>query len=162
VRSAVQFHVLAVLLLTGCASPAPTPAASPAGQGCDLSAASQELAAEFVRLRAVEGHFQGGPWIAEVDDWMGHKHQVMIDLGTRLARTGCGQVQVTDLLGSPDQIAGPGDPVFEQVSGHAEFEKPPDEAYELLIYYWRGAHDFLYFTSVGGAIVGAGWWYALE
>jgi hypothetical protein len=162
VRSAVQFHILAVLLLAGCAGPAPTPAATPAAQGCDLSAASQDLAAEFVRLRALKGHFQGGPWIAEVDDWMGHKHQVMIDLGTRLASAGCGQAQVTDLLGPPDLIVSPGDPLFDQVRRQAEFEEPAVESYTLLIYHWRGAHDFLYFTSVGGAIVGAGWWYAHE
>jgi hypothetical protein len=115
-----------------------------------------------VRLRAVQGHFQGGPWTAEVDDWMGRKHQVMIELGSRLGGAGCTRGQVTDLLGPPDLIAGPGDALFDQVSRQPGFVKPPAEAYELLIYHWRGAHDFLYFTSAGGTIAGSGWWHAYE
>jgi hypothetical protein len=154
--------ILALLLLAACARPVRIPSGAAAAPGCDLSAASQELAAEFVRLRTVQGHFQGGPWTAEVDDWMGRKHQVMIGLGTQLVDAGCTQGQVTDLLGPPDLTVTPGDPLFDQVSRQAEFEKPPAEPYTLLIYYWRGAHDFLYFTSVDGAIIGSGWWHAYE
>lgn len=153
---------LAALFLAGCAGSVVTPASSPAGEGCDLSVASQELTAEFVRLRAIQGHFQGGPWIADVDAWMGRKHQVMIDLGTRLVDAGCGPGQIAELLGPPDRIAGPGDALFDQVRRQPEFEELQDEAYELLIYDWRGAHDFLYFTCVGGAITGSGWWHAYE
>ena len=58
--------------------------------------------------------------------------------------------------------ASPGDPVFDQVSGQPEFEKPSAEDYQLLIYYWRGAHDYLYFTSADKTIVGSGWWHAYE
>jgi hypothetical protein len=153
--------ILAVLLLASCTGPAPEPAGPSSGQGCNLSEI-QELAADFARLRAVQGHFQGGPWTAEVDAWMGPKHQVMIELGDRLAEAGCEQAQVTDLLGPPDLIVHPGDPLFDQVRRQAEFEEPAVESYTLLVYYWRGAHDFLYFTSDGQTILGSGWWHALE
>ena len=157
-----QALTLALLLLAGCAGPAGTPTGLLAGQGCDLPAGTRELAAEFERLRAVQGHFQGGSWIDDVDAWMGRKHQVMIELGSRLGGRGCTQAQVTDLLGPPDQVAGPGDAAFDQVSHLADFQKPPGEAYELLVYDWRGAHDFLYFTSEGGTILGSGWWHAYD
>ena len=157
-----QALTLALLLLAGCVGPVHTPSGSPAEQGCDLPTGTQELAAELEHLRAVRGHFQGGPWIDDVDAWMGRKHQVMIELGSRLGGGGCARTQVTDLLGPPDQIARPGDAVFDQVSRQAEFQNPPGEAYELLLYYWRGARDFLYFTSEGGTILGSGWWHVYE
>ncbi|HSJ53823.1 MAG TPA: hypothetical protein VLC52_08735 [Anaerolineae bacterium] len=153
---------VALLLLAGCAGTTSTPATSPASQGCALPAETRELAAEFVRLRTVHGHFQGGSWIAEVDDWMGHKHRVMIELGTRLGEAGCKREQIMELLGPPDLIAGPGDALYDQVRNQPAFEKPPDQAYELLIYHWRGAHDFLYFRSAGETITGSGWWHAYE
>ena len=161
-KRARRSAILAMLLVAGCAGPAHTPAVPPIGQGCDLSAETQELAAEFGRLRVVQGQFQGGLWTADVDEWMGRKHQAMIELGSRLGGGGCGQGQVTDLLGAPDRIAGPGDPLFALVSRLPEFERPPGEPYELLIYYWRAAHDFLYFTCQGETIVSWGWWYAYE
>lgn len=108
------------------------------------------------------GHFQGGSWNAEVDDWMGAKHQVMIELGDRLAAARCRQAQVTDLLGPPDLIVHPGDQLFDQIRRQAEFEEPAVESYTLLVYSWRGEHDLLYFTSDGQTILSSGWWHALE
>ena len=153
--------ILAVLLLASCAGPAPAPTSPSSGQGCPLSGV-QELAAEFARLRAMQGHFQGGSWNAEVDAWMGSKHQVMIELGDRLEGVGCRQAQVTDLLGPPDLIVHPGHQLLDQIRRQAEFEEPAVESYTLLIYYWRGAHDFLYLTSSGGTILASGWWHAYE
>lgn len=161
-RVGVQIQILALLMLAGCAASPATPAAPASAPGCDLSAECRELAAEFVRLRALEGHFQGGPWIAEVDEWMGRKHQVMLQLSDRLAGAGCDQNQVTDLLGSPDMTVLPGDPLFEQIGRQMEAEMPVVDAPALLIYHWRGAHDFLYFTSDGQTILSSGWCYAYE
>jgi hypothetical protein len=59
-------------------------------------------------------------------------------------------------------IAREGDDLFNLVSSQPEFEKPAPGPYELLIYYWREQHDFLYFVSQAGTIVGSGWWYAGE
>lgn len=156
-----QTLTVALLLLAGCASATATPTSSPAPQGCDLPAETRALAAEFVRLRTVQGHFQGGPWIADVDDWMGRKHQVMLELGARLVEAGCAPGQVADLLGPPDLVAGPGDEAYDQVGRQPGFEEPPN-SYELLIYYWRGARDFLYFISADGTMAGSGWWHAYE
>lgn len=32
----------------------------------------------------------------------------------------------------------------------------------VLVYAWRGGHDFLFFRAAGDAIVGHAWWSALE
>ena len=162
----VRTLTLSLLMLAGCAGATLTPAPAPSPQGCDLSAETRDLAAEFVRLRAVQGHFQGGPWIADVDDWLGKKHRVMIELGSRLTGAACRPAQVTELLGPPDLVARAGEAILDQVSRQPDFQAPPGERYELLIYYWRAARDFLYFTSttstVGVAIAGSGWWHAYE
>jgi hypothetical protein len=157
-----QALIVALLLMAGCASPARLPTGSPAPDGCELPTDTEEFAAEFVRLRAVQGHFQGGSWNDDVDAWSGRKHRVMLDLGSRLSAAGCKQERLTDLLGSPDRIARPGDAIFDEVSRQAEFEEPPGPDYELLVYYWRGARDYLYFTADGETILGSGWWHAYE
>jgi hypothetical protein len=64
------------------------------------------------------------------------------------------------LLAPPDLTASEGDDLFDLVNSLPEFEKPATDPYELLIYYWRGMHDFLYFTSQGETIIVSGWWYA--
>jgi hypothetical protein len=157
-----QAVTLRLPLLGGCAGPTLTPTVPAAEQGTAPSMAPQELAAEFRRLRAVQGHFQGGRWNADVDAWAGRKHQIMIELGSCLGWAGCRRGQVTDLLGPPDLLVGPGHLVFDRVIREAEFEKPRGKPYKLLIYYWRGAHDLLYFASSGGAILGSGWWHAYD
>jgi hypothetical protein len=145
--------------------PAPGEAEGPApgeAEGCDVSVTTEALADEFQRLRGVPGHFQGGEWNAEVDAWMGRKHQVMIELGSQLGSGDCSQAQLIELLGPPDAIARPGDPLFDLVSRQPEFQKPSGGSYELLIYHWRGGHDVLCFAAQDQAIVGSGWWYAYE
>lgn len=119
-----------------------------------------ELAQEFRRLRAVKGHFQGGSLNPDVDGWMGLKHRVMIELGSRLGTGECSRAEVIALLGEPDAIARPGDIAFDLVGRQAAF--PPGAEYELLLYYWRGGHDYLYFTAQGQSILGSGWWHAYE
>jgi hypothetical protein len=119
------------------------------------------LATEFGNLRAIKGHFDGGDWNDDVDKWMGRKHQVMIELGLHLGTGEYDTAEVTRLLDSPDLTAREGDDLFGWVSDLPEFEEPAG-SYELLIYTWRGTHDFLYFVSQDEGIVGSGWWYAGE
>lgn len=120
------------------------------------------LAAEFQDLRAVRGSFDGADWNDDVDQWMGRKHQLMLQLGSQLGGGQYSASQVMHWLGPPDQSAGPGDDVYELVSNLHEFTKPGANSYEFLIYHWRGEHDFLYFTIQGGNVAGSGWWYAYE
>ena len=118
-----------------------------------------DIAAEFRGLRTVKGHFEGGAWDDGLDKWMGRKHQLMIQLGSRLGTGEYSKAQIIQLLAPPDLTAREGDDLFDLVSSLPEFEKPATGPYDLLIYYWRGSHDFLYFASRGQTIINSGWWY---
>jgi hypothetical protein len=122
----------------------------------------RELADAFRDLRAIQGHFEGGTWNDDVDVWMGRKHRLMIELGERLGEGATGKTRVVELLGAPDASAQEGDALYDLIRDRAEFEGPSGGAYEFSIYHWRGEHDFLYLTTRGETILGAGWWYAGE
>ena len=154
--------ILVLLALSGGAGCASATGDSLKTEGCNLSMESQDFAAEFRSLRTIKGHFEGGTWNNKVDRWMGRKHQIMIQLGSRLGTGDCSKAQIIQLLGPPDLSARKGDVPFDLVNSLPEFKKPATALYELLIYYWRGTHDFLYFTSQGETIFNSGWWYAGE
>jgi hypothetical protein len=151
--------ILILILLTGCAGPAGAPGAPSPMATVD---AIKEIADEFKRLRAIEGHFDGGAWNDEVDRWMGRKHHLMIELGDRFGRGAYSRTQAIDLLGAPDAIAQERDALYHQIRDRGEFEGPTSDGIKFLIYHWRGEHDFLYLIAQGERILGAGWWYAGE
>ena len=154
--------IFVLFLLAGCASVTGAPDNSVKIVENDSAAAdlAQDIATEFKSLRAVQGHFDGGSWNEYVDEWMGRKHRLMIELASLLGGGEYSQAQVVQLLDPPDLIARQGDDLFDQINGLAEFQEPATGSYEFLIYYWRGSHDFLYFVSQGGVIISSGWWYA--
>lgn len=119
------------------------------------------LANEFQALRDIPGQFSGGEWIDEVDAWQGHKHEVMLALGERLADGEYGRAQLTTLLGPADHIVTGGDPLFDLIQSLPEYETIA-QSDEFLIYEWRGTHDFLFFASQEEQIIASGWWYAGE
>ena len=149
--------ILILILLAGCAGHAGLPAApSPT----DTPDPIQDQAAEFRRLRATAGHFDGGDWNDDLDRWMGRKHALMIELGERIDTGAYTRAQAVDLLGEPDAIAREGDPLYNQIRDRAEFERPPGGGYEFLVYHWRGEHDLMYLIAREQAILASGWWYA--
>ncbi len=154
--------ILILLLLAGCAgcaSPPGTPLETVEADNLAMDAI-EDIAAEFKNLRTIKGHFQGGTWNDDVDKWMGRKHQLMIQLGSLLGTGEYSKTQIIQLLAPPDLIAREGDELFDLINNLWDFEKPATGPYELLIYYWRGTHDLLYFTSQGETIINSGWWYA--
>ena len=152
--TAFTLAIALVVILAGCAGATSAPGAPVA------TAPIEDIAAEFRSLRTLKGHFEGGIWNDDLDKWMGRKHQLMIQLGSRLGAGEYSKAQVIQLLAPPDLTASEGDDLFDLVSSLPEFEKPATGPYEFLIYYWRGMHDFLYFTSQGETIIVSGWWYA--
>jgi hypothetical protein len=156
--------LITLFLLTGCAvrNSAPgNPIETVAHDELSMDPI-ENVAAEFRNLRQVKGHFEGGTWNDDVDKWMGRKHQLMIQLDSRLGTGEYSKAQIIQLLGPPDLTAGEGDELYNLVNSLPDFEKPATGPYEFLIYYWRGSHDFLYFTSQDEAIINSGWWYAGE
>jgi hypothetical protein len=146
-------------LFTACAGRASAPDAT---VETAMEEPIRDMAQEFKSLRAIEGHFSGGAWNDDVDEWMGRKHQLMIELGERLGGGTYSRSQVVDLLGAPDAAAREGDALYDLIRDRGEFERPAGGAYEFLVYHWRGEHDFLYVTVREETILGAGWWYAGE
>jgi len=122
----------------------------------------ENLAAQFRDIRKLKGHFDGGTWNDDVDHWKGRKHRLMMELGIRLAKGKYDKSDIIRLLQPPDQIARSGDDLFKWITelpGNNTITVAP---VEYLVYYWRGTHDFLYFTCRNDAIVHSGWWYAYE
>lgn len=111
-------------------------------------------AAEFRTLHAIRGHFQGGEWRDDVDRWGGRKHEVMGWLGEALGTGRYRASEITFLLGAPDHVARAGDDVWHMAR--------PSAGTHLLVYYWRGHHDFLYFACKGERVLCCKWWMAGE
>jgi len=120
------------------------------------------MAAEFRDLRTRRGHFNGGTWNAKVDKWMGRKHRLMLALGLRLASGQYQKSEIIQLLGFPDQIVREGDYLFDLITTLPNYDALTAVSYEFLVYYWRGRHDFLFFTCQDSMIIRSGWWYAGE
>jgi len=118
--------------------------------------------AEYRSLRQVRGHFQGGEWNDDVDAWKGRKHVVMGDLGEALGQPGVPVERVLALMGPPDQrLEEPGESTPEDDRSLWRMAAPTSGS-DLLVYEWRGHHDFLYFWAREGKVVRSGWWMALE
>lgn len=122
-----------------------------------VAASTADLGAEFRVLRQQAGHFSGGTWNDDVDRWGGRKHQVMIALAEALGDGKHSRSEIVAVMGEPDHVLTPRDMMFRQAYGGRD-----PRVRELIVYEWRGMHDFLFFTSDGKTVLGADWWMALE
>lgn len=118
---------------------------------------TKALATEYRALRSVPGHFGGGEWDDSVDRFGGRKHVLLGELGERLGDGHHTRAEIESLLGPPDDVLRRGDTMFGAALGDRE-----PRATELLVYRWRGLHDFLYFASDGARVLSSGWWFAWE
>jgi hypothetical protein len=101
------------------------------------------LAREYRDLRQQSSHWKGGTWNDDVDQFGGRMHVVLQELAKRVSEAGQTRAQVLDLMGEPDAV-----------------RKQADE--ELLIYFWRGWHDYLFFVCRNELIRKADWYHAYE
>jgi hypothetical protein len=121
----------------------------------------EALASEYRRLRKIHGHMSGAPghWVDEVDSAGGAKDRVMQELGRRFDR-GTSRARVVALMGGPDSVLHSGDPGWETARQSRQSDAGVVD--EALIYWWRGAHDYLIFDVDHGRVVGSHWYAALE
>jgi hypothetical protein len=115
------------------------------------------LSAEFKSLRVQSGHFSGGSWNEAVDKFGGRKHEVMLNLEEALGDGTHARSEVVALLGEPDQVLRAGETMFRD-----SYNGGDPRVSELLVYQWRGMHDYLFFTSDGAQVLGSAWWNAWE
>lgn len=120
-----------------------------------------QLATEYRSLRKIIGHFEGGEWNNAVDSFGGRKHQVMADLLEEINKQGFDKLQVLHYLGNPNEILEKNNILFKTLINLKNINTS-DSEYEILVYYWRGGHDFIYFVTKGNEVVKSGWWYAGE
>ena len=121
-----------------------------------------ELVIEFRELRIINGHFDGGPWRNDVDRWMGRKHMMMEALRQRIDARDLGRQQLVEKLGPPDRILNENDPRFHTFVRDFNHSTENHGPVEILVYQWRGGHDFIYFVAVDERLVDSGWWHAGE
>ncbi|KAJ3275020.1 hypothetical protein HDV01_001526 [Terramyces sp. JEL0728] len=128
-----------------------------------MSTDLRQLSQEYLSLKGIKGHWEGGEYTKEVDSFNSKKHQAMKTLAESIA-VGSDSKIIFDLFGQPDKVETntltfmPGPAVSQAV--------PSDVTSDDLFmeYYWRGRHDFLYFQvdSTTSAVKKVAWYNALE
>lgn len=147
--------VLALTFLVGCAQAGAERASTP-----EASASDQTLGEDFRTLRARQGHFSGGSWNRDLDQWQGQKHRTMQELLKRILSGGYDATRMSALLGEPDRILQPADPDYGYPLEQTQWQGQPEG--DLWLYHWRGAHDQLVFAVKDGRVLAGGWLYAGE
>lgn len=113
---------------------------------------------QFRALRKIKGHFDGGDFNADVDNFNGAKHQVMKQLlGTFLsnAQQPTSAKDLITIMGKPDARKLP-----KGVKINAAI---PKIAGNFWVYKWRGMHDFVWtYMANDKTVVAKGWYFALE
>jgi hypothetical protein len=92
----------------------------------------EAIASEFRKVRKIKGHFDGGAWNDAVDHWMGRKHRLMIELGSRLSESKYKKDDIITQLGQPDRIAGKGDDLFKRIIRQQRYESSAADSYLIL------------------------------
>ncbi len=132
-------------------------------KGRDLISLSlEESGLEFQKLRKTKGHFSGGKWSDSVDKWMGRKHQVMLHLQQKLTSKRADKHTIISIMGNPDIMLNYNDPQAPEFYLNTLSREVKQAGDEILIYKWRGSHDFLYFVIRKKKQLKSDWWMALE
>lgn len=115
----------------------------------------EQMMSQYRVLRTTPGHFDGESWNKEVDLWSGKKHLLMRALSHWLDKESADKRQVMEVMGKPDSIV---------TADADEFDELPQEMRkgEVLIYFWRNRHDYLYFTCKEAMPCRSDWWYAFD
>lgn len=114
---------------------------------------------QYRDLRIRRSQLPAGQFDKDLDDYRGELHKVLFELGNRLGHAPCTRENIVKLLGEPDALRNE-----KQMHGFLNSKRTvkSDDKREYLIYFWRGWHDFVFFISEGGNIVGHDWWFAYE
>ncbi len=82
--------------------------------------------------------------------WNSNFHQIMIEIGSQLSKGSFSKVEVIQYLGVPD------------FAGQEVNVLSIEDSEEVMIYFWRGWHDWLYFIVENEQVKKVDWWFAYE
>lgn len=163
-KQRICIHLFLWLILTGCVyTPHVSSTSFPVTLSSDINSLSlEQLSKEFKKLHAVKGQFEGGDWNQDVDAWMGREHRLMLEIESQVNKGKIDKAMLIDLMGPPDQVILPKDELSQLLIDLARLSNTNNAFSEILIYYWRGTHDYLYFIYRDDEFVHSGWWYSGE
>jgi hypothetical protein len=135
-----------------------------------VSEPAEDYAAEYRRLRAVPSRWTDPnvqEWSDDVDSFGGRKHVVMEALRAQLGTSGTTRASVIAAMGPPDEMGLPSSDGDAPAHGSGvtmvvSKELAAGGASQVLVYHWRGLHDFLYFVVQGDRVLRSAWWMAGE
>ncbi len=117
---------------------------------------------EFQKLRKIKGHFSGGKWLDSVDSWMGRKHRLMLYLQKELTSRKARKDTITEIMGTPDYTLQGDNPQASEFFLGILSDELKGSDNEILIYKWRGSHDFMYLVLREDRLIKSDWWMAME
>lgn len=139
-------------------------------QGCAATSADadhpqlksiQQAVRTYSELRHIKGHFDGQTWNDDVDKWQGRKHRALIELADYINLSGINSRQLNSLFGQADQRLKKTQPHFQRLI--RQTPELAEKAIErIVIYQWRGMHDYLYIAIRQDRGMSAHWWYSGE
>jgi hypothetical protein len=113
------------------------------GISCACEGDVQQWSRDYLVLKTVRGHFDGGAWTPDVDRFGGPKHEMMQCLAQAARSQAVTKFVLLQWMGVPDEA---------RVAGPTQY----------LVYHWRGRHDRLVFTLFNGKVSETKWDLALE
>jgi hypothetical protein len=137
---------------------------------------TDHLSQEYLKLKQIPSSFDtpdtkdvqdsSSGWNADVDSYDGRKHTVMKELLCRLGVYGTNSAEVTAAMGAPNEVIKADSSSVDLMPGpvvpSSTAEPGPEDI--LLLYYWRGKHDYAWFKvdPLNEVVIAAGWFNALE
>ncbi len=119
------------------------------------------LAEQYHSLRARQKAQLQGEFDKELRGAGGQLEKVLTELGQHLGKPQYTQQDIVRIMGEPDASKTAGEFLPPSIDHHAPRGViAKDET--ILIYFWRGWHDYLFFVSRHGKITGAYWYFAGE
>lgn len=119
------------------------------------------LAKQYSQLRVRQKALPAGTFDKELRSAGGQLEKVLAELGSQLGKPTYRQEDIIRFMGQPDAIKSAGEYQPHSIAPNEQAGKIPNDAI-LLIYFWRGWHDYLYFVSQNGVIQSAHWYFAGE
>lgn len=121
-----------------------------------------EFAKQYRELRKIEGYFRGGEWNDDVDSSRGRLYTVLDELRKALGNPSYMRADIVLLMGEPDAILAHDSQEYLSQRGISDLASDVGSEKYLLVYFWRGWHDYVYFVCQDNVILEAGWYFALE